>query len=995
MADPRSLRCVLLVLFTVSGFSGLIYESIWSHYLKLMLGHAAYAQTLVLAIFMGGMAAGAWLASRRSEHWRNPLAAYAGVEAVVGLFALAFHATFTRTLDALHGGLLPMLDSATVANVVKWSLASLLILPQSVLLGMTFPLMSAAILRACPRQQGATLALLYFTNSLGACAGVLTSGFLLVPWSGLPGTILIAGILNLALAAAVWMMARTAPFADAPAPAPAQDLPGRFPSALLAAALLTGAASFLYEIGWIRMLSLVLGTTTQAFELMLSAFILGLALGGLWIRRRIDRLGSPLRFAGRVQLLMGVFALLTLPLYGATFDVMALMVERLSKTDGGYAMFNLGSHAIALVVMLPATLMAGMTLPLFTFALLERGCGERAIGRVYAANTIGAILGVLVAVHVLMPAAGTKGLIVSGALVDIALGAALLAAARKRLRRLDLVPVTVALMALVLVGLGVQPDPRKTASGVYRDGAGELPVGSDVIYHRDGKTATIDLIRERAGTLTITTNGKPDARIAVDGGPAAADETTMVMLAALPLALRPQARIVANIGMGSGMTTHTLLGVDTLERVDTIEIEAAVLEAARRFGPYVERAYSDPRSRLHVEDAKTFFSNRNVRYDVIISEPSNPWVSGVASLFTEEFYRHVANHLEPDGLLVQWLQLYETDLDLLASIFKALSASFADYSVFNADNANVVIAATKAGDLGRLDPWILRQPKLRADLDRVGLGRLQDLELRRIGSKRLLQPVFADSAAPPNSDFFPYVSLHAPRSRYLGDDAADITRLHVAPIPLTEMLDPYVRRSMQPHSDSPHFTPTRTRRLARELVAALSLPNLRAVQSEPFQPLLQSLQSGCAEPVADEKTLLDGMTWLAAATNPYLRGPALDRMWDNVATIVCEPRLSPRAGAWLRLHRATARRDARAMTAVATRLLESDVERRDRRHVDYLMTAALTGSLAGGDRQGAREIAALAPSLYPPGTAPPFYLRLLLLQIGSRSSQPRADSGRP
>jgi predicted membrane-bound spermidine synthase len=978
MADPRPIRRILLVLFTVSGFSGLIYESIWSHYLKLMLGHAAYAQTLVLAIFMGGMAAGAWLASRRSERWNNPLAAYARVEIVVGLLALVFHATFVRALDLMHSGILPRLDDATGAAVVKWSLASLLILPQSVLLGMTFPLMSAAIIRVCPRERGATLALLYFTNSIGACAGVLTSGFLLVPWSGLPGTIRIAGVLNVLLALAVWMLSRDPRFSRDAAVEPTADHSRRMLLVLPGAALLTGAASFFYEIGWIRMLSLVLGTTTQAFELMLSAFILGLALGGLWIRRRIDRLGSPLRFAGHVQLLMGVFALLTLPLYGATFDVMAWMLAHLGKTDAGYMWFQLGSHGIALAVMLPATLMAGMTLPLFTFALLARGCGERSIGRIYAANTIGAILGVLLAVHVVMPAVGTKGLIVAGAAIDLALGAALLGAARDRLRRGEMLAASAVAVALLLaVTFAVRLDPRKTASGVYRHGAGALPEGSEVLYHRDGKTATIDLIREPGGSLKISTNGKPDARIAVSSGTATADETTMVLLGVVPLALHPQARSVANIGMGSGMTTHTLLGAETLERVDTVEIEAAVFEASRRFGSFVERAFTDPRSHLHVEDAKTFFSNRNGRYDLIISEPSNPWVSGVASLFSEEFYHHVDGHLNPGGLLVQWLQLYEADLDLLASIFKALSTSFDDYTVFNTDNANIVVVATNSGNLDRLDPWILGQPKLRDELERVGLTRLQDLELRRIGSRRLLQPVFESLPAPANSDYRPHVAMHAPRSRYLGQDAVDLTRLHVAPIPLAEMLDSTVRRNMEPHTVSPVFTPTRARRLAEEIVGALSTPNRTAAHDETIEPLLQRLRAPCADPAHDERRLLDDLTRLAASTNPYLRGPRLETMWDNVATIVCDDRLSPRAADWLSLHRAVAARDSATMSDVAGRLLKNP-DTQDPREVEYLIAAGMTGSLAVDDRTTARVFAMRAATLYPAGTAPPLYLDVLL-----------------
>ena len=292
--NPRSLARVLLVLFAVSGFSGLIYESIWSHYLKLMLGHAAYAQTLVLAIFMGGMAGGAWIASRRSERWQNPLLAYAVIEGIIGLFALAFHGVFVKTLGLLYDGILPALSSPAHVGIVKWCLAAALILPQSVLLGTTFPLMCAAVLRIRPDQRGAGVAMLYFTNSIGACAGVLVSGFWLIPWTGLAGTIRIAGVLNMLLAIAVWRLARptTSPCATADAQT-AEPGARTMAPALLLAAFLTGAASFFYEIGWIRMLNLVLGTTTQAFELMLSAFILGLALGGLWIRGRLDRLESP------------------------------------------------------------------------------------------------------------------------------------------------------------------------------------------------------------------------------------------------------------------------------------------------------------------------------------------------------------------------------------------------------------------------------------------------------------------------------------------------------------------------------------------------------------------------------------------------------------------------------------------------------------------------------------------------------------------------------
>src|SRR6266852_299219 len=418
-------RSVFFLLFTVCGFAGLIYESIWSHYLKLFLGHAAYAQTLVLALFMGGMAIGSWLCSRWSAGWGNLLRGYAVAEGLIGIAALAFHPVFVAATDAAYESILPALGGEIPAMLLKWTLAGLLILPQSVLLGMTFPLMSAGLIRRYPAAPGESLAMLYFTNSFGASIGVLASGFVMIEKLGLPGTVQTAGALNLALAAVVWLVARGAEQPMRARPGAGRDSEAAAPFRLfLALALLTGAASFVFEIGWIRMLSLVLGSSTHSFELMLSAFILGLACGGYWVRRRIDSIADPMRFLGIVQVAMGLLALATLPLYGQMFELMRAVMNGLAKTDTGYTLFLLSSHGIALAIMFPATFCAGMTLPLITFALL--GHGEKAIGAVYSANTLGSILGVFAAAHIGMPVLGLKGLISAGAALDVALGLVLL-----------------------------------------------------------------------------------------------------------------------------------------------------------------------------------------------------------------------------------------------------------------------------------------------------------------------------------------------------------------------------------------------------------------------------------------------------------------------------------------------------------------------------------------------------------------------------------------
>ncbi|MFQ5635495.1 MAG: spermidine synthase, partial [Gammaproteobacteria bacterium] len=582
-------RWLYFVMFTVSGFSGLIYESIWSHYLKLFLGHAAYAQSLVLMIFMGGMAVGSWLASRYSNRWSAPLLAYAAVEAVIGILALFFHDVFQTMIDAFYLSILPGLGSPALGSALKWSAAALLIVPQSVLLGMTFPLMSAGILRRYPATPGGSIAMLYFTNSIGAAVGVLASGFWLIGIVGLPGTIFTAGLLNIGLALGVFVLVKLDPGSAAPPLPQAQRESAeetRLAGLFLVAAFITGAASFIYEIGWIRMLSLVLGSTTHSFELMLSAFITGLAFGGLWIKRRIDGIGNPVAFSGGVQVLMGGVALMTLPVYVMSFDWMQALMNAVSRSDGGFAAFSLGSHLIALAVMLPATFLAGMTLPLFTHVLIARGAGEKAIGRIYAANTLGAIVGVVFAVHVGLPLLGLKSLIAFGAVLDILLGLFLLSFAQQARRPLRTAGVAALGVGVLVTVLSlVDLDPARLISGVYRHGRTDTLDGGEVLFYRDGKAASISLSRSRDNSISIATNGKPDASLFIDdNGGSTPDEMTMVLAGSLPLAYRPGSRTIGNIGLGSGLTSHTMLAEADIERVDTVEIEPVMAIAAQGFG---------------------------------------------------------------------------------------------------------------------------------------------------------------------------------------------------------------------------------------------------------------------------------------------------------------------------------------------------------------------------------------------------------------------------
>ena len=268
------------------------------------------------------------------------------------------------------------------------------------------------------------------------------------------------------------------------------------------------------------MLSLVLGSSTHAFELMLSAFILGLAFGGLWIQRRIDSLAEPVRFLVMVQVVMGLLALSTLLLYERSFGVMQWLITTLAKTDTGYALFNLSSSLIAMAIMFPATFCAGMTLPLITYILIRQGHGERSIGAVYAMNTVGAIIGVFFAIHIGMPLLGLKGLITVGAGMDMTLGLLLLWGVRAQYanKRVLIAAAVLCLCAVFATLLLVRFDPYKMASGVYRTGRMMKSDNSAVVFHKDGKTATVSITVHADGEMSIRTNGKPDASISMVPG---------------------------------------------------------------------------------------------------------------------------------------------------------------------------------------------------------------------------------------------------------------------------------------------------------------------------------------------------------------------------------------------------------------------------------------------------------------------------------------------
>jgi spermidine synthase len=1003
---------LLSLVFILSGAAGLIYESIWTRYLGLFVGHGAYAQIIVLTIFLGGMSIGAFFVGRVSEKLRDPLATYAFTELAIGIVGFLFHDIFVATTNGAYDHLFPSLaGSPHTVVIVKWTIASLLILPQSILLGATFPLMSAGVLRIVPKKPGSVLAQLYFANSLGGAFGVLLAGFWLLGVGGLPLTLDAAGTVNLVVFLIAIGVARfgsknaekvdtaSSPEEIAPGETPreAEQISQRIARLLLVVAFGTAVASFVYEISWIRMLSLLLGSATHSFELMLSAFILGLALGARWVRSRADRFADPVRALGIVQCVMGLAALATIPVYLAGFKWTASFITALKLNDGGYDLFTIARYFACLVVMLPSTFCAGMTLPLITRMLMRRGDGERAIGNVYAVNTLGSIVGVVLAGLVLMPLVGLKVLLVEGAVIDMALGVMLLRISgpstrrRQQLAYIAAFGMTIATLASLRLN---HFDQVTLSSGVYRYGSLPNPAGREMIFYRDGRTATVAVGRQIPDSFTwIATNGKPDA--SVDKAWFSARDTThlrvlngdistQVLIPVITLAHMPSAKLAAIIGQGSGMTSHFLLGSSTLQQAVTIEIEPQMIAGSRMFYPANHRVFDDKRSRFVVDDAKSFFATDARKYDVIISEPSNPWVSGVSGLFTDEFYHRVRGYLTPNGVFGQWLHLYEINDALVVSVLAAIHKNFASYSVYLTSNDDMLIVASNLPEMPAPDWSVINSPGIAADLAGVVPFTPRSLAATHLLDRRELAPLLDRYLAryTPNSDYRPVLDLGAERARFKRETASGFGTLRV------ERFDAIAAMfgDKRPFDDDVRTSvPEIWQMQALTVSAALRHPSIVASQdaaggkdvrdARQRQWELEATLAGNAPP-PDWKRWTQSALDVERYTHAGSAGVIDERYYASLDAFMTRWHAPPMARQSIGLRRALSSWDFTAASAYADSLAPQAIALDAWIGIDEIREGGVVAKLKLGDPIGARK---LWVAMSPVATRPPEALRSLLL----------------
>ena len=697
--------------------------------MALVLGHTTAAASTVLAAYMGGLALGATLAGRRAPAITPAAAlrAYAVLEGIVALLALAVPleiAAIEPMLRAVYADV----DGGLAFALVRVTCALGIVLVPATALGATLPLMVRWLAVTADRA-GRDTARLYAANTIGATIGAIAAGFLLLPGLGMRGSTIVAISLNVVSAAAAFWLSRTRAPASGPlvslsrrgALSPARersDAPtARLRSAVVLAAGLSGAASLVLQVAWARILALAVGPTTYAFSAMVATFIAGIAIGSL-AAAAVARQRAQAGVLAVALVLAGVAAIAA----AAWVPRIPLIVaDAVAAPDIAFNAVVRLQVLIVVALMLPMTIASGMALPLAVGVAARRDESvPRDVATIYTANTLGAIGGALAGGFLLVPAIGLHGSVRVAALLSV-VASVVVAVAAGPTRRLVAVAAAGA-VAVAAIWLLPSWDRELLSSGAYKYAA-YLPPGEreallragTLHYYREGASATVS-VREVTGTLALAIDGKIDASNA-------GDMLTQRLLAHLPLLLHPAPERVGIIGLGSGVTLGSALR-HPIAHAEAVEISPEVVEASAFFRRENHEALADSRTRLIVGDGRSHVVLGQTPYDVLISEPSNPWMAGIAALFTREFFEAARHRLRPGGLFCQWAHTYDMSPDDLRSIVATFVTVFPEASLWLVGDSDVLLIGGSdpiAQGIDRFgESW--RRPGVREDLSDLGVS---------------------------------------------------------------------------------------------------------------------------------------------------------------------------------------------------------------------------------------------------------------------------------
>lgn len=703
------------LLLLATGLTGLTYEVVLGRLLALHLGSSGSSQAVTLATFLGGMALGAVLADGplrgRVRAMGQPLRAWAALEAFIGVWALLLPLLSGHAF-ALFAHVGAQLQAGSVtADVAKLVLAAVLVLPLTTAMGATLPVLAASVEQAAAARGVQLVSRYYVLNAAGATLGAGLAGFWLIEQLGLVQPLRLGGVVNLSVAAvAAWAAQRvqpetasacvdtpvadTADDTDRPAEPPARaDLDP--PRSLLIAALATGFVALSAEVLWTRLVGLVLGSSVYAFSFMLVVSIAGVSLGSAVAAGLIGAGRHP----GRVLAFSQGMAALTAAVLLARLDHLPIEVAELrlaipAKADH-YNTYLWQAFAWVGLHLLPAAMALGASFPALLATARDRGAAtDRATARILAFNTAGNLLGSLGCGFVLMPMLGLEGAMMLGVILSLAV-AVLVLPRPSQPSDLAVIGGTVALAGALLaltprdgfpLTAGLFRLHHKRAD-VVRPYLKALRGHLNIVFRHDGKDATISVQTTSDGYMSLRTNGKSD-------GGTSTDMLTQVYSGYLGLFHRPQATRGFVIGLGTGQTVAAMASVAQMQ-VHCVELSPAVVDAAPLFGDANLQVWQNPRVQITVADAREVLRTLpDHSLDIIASEPSNPWISGVADLFTTESFARIRQKLRRGGVLVQWLQTYETSDRTVREILCTLQQVFPHVTLYRLTSGDLGLVAS-------------------------------------------------------------------------------------------------------------------------------------------------------------------------------------------------------------------------------------------------------------------------------------------------------------
>lgn len=794
---------IVLLLFFGSGATALVYEVVWSKYLALLFGSTIQAQSVVLAVFMGGLALGNKLFGRRADRTRRPLVIYGGIEIAIGLYAF-FFPSLHRLADGVFAVVgSKLLDQSSWLLLLKAVLAAALLLGPTILMGGTLPLLAAWLQRNTP-DAGRQSARFYSTNSLGAVCGAGLAGFVLVQSLGLPATMGVTALVNVIIGLVAIGIGRrpaaqfatgsqdagtqgsVAPLHEPKLPlSPAQSggegvrrtgeeesSPASAPAAFrwgCVLVALTGAVSMGLEVLASRCLALILGASLQVFALVLMAFILGIGLGSAVIASPRRKHWSQENTT--IALLLGAAVLIGLLVFNIEnlAAIYSYAQSGLSRSPMGYYYHQVLVSVISICVLsLPAAAL-GSVLPLWIRISGSSSLLGEHVGRLLTWNTLGAVGGVLLTGFVLMPGIGLRGSFTTLAWVLIVVALVTALAARKRIAA-----VAAAVIAGLLVFVSVNGGEGwryMLSLGVFRLPDGiyspaffqERRQSVKLVFYEDAADATVSVEQEALPggitNLSLRINGKPDASVPTD-------LSTQVLLGQLPLMMKPDSKDVFVLGMGSGISAGTTLGypIEQLTVADNCE---PVLRAVKLFAPWNHGVFTNARTRIYHEDARTVLKLSPQKYDVIISEPSNPWMMGIGSVFNRQFYEIAASRLRPGGIMSQWLYTYELDDNIWELVVRTFGSVFPAMEIWDVGEGDVVLLGSDRPWKSNLEVYrrALELELPRRDLAAIGLTTPTAIFARQFASQRTAFALPGPGRI--QSDNHPILEYEAPRGFYI------------------------------------------------------------------------------------------------------------------------------------------------------------------------------------------------------------------------------------